>query len=443
MTTRRICPPPSEAVDPGFLQAMRTDEVASLVQAHLTHDATLLELVPDYVRWKDRDGSLVGHRATVQFGSEVVQTYVTARTAAPMRLASEAERLRHREEEDHGGLRAFAFLPERDLLLLAFPLDRAMHDLRRLCRASKLRSLVAAVCPTIVPDGLRFSKSRSQFTLVRYKPERRAVLHWQVGIVDSGKVTTSRPSIWIRCHAEAQAARTQAATEAAAAAGIRCPRTIGIAHERLAIESHVDGRTWSPLQASNGDDFAAAARVVARLHATPPPSTLPQHHALAELDLVLIAAEDLGRLDPRLGGLARSLADRLSHDVPKATPLVFAHGDLHPGQVLLDADSAALVDFDRACAAPVAHDLATLVAQCASLDPQRGARIGRDFVAAYAAHGELPSRPDLAWWTGCAMVRNATTPFRRLQPDWRARSAALLGLAERVLERATMEGAWS
>ena len=68
--------------------------VASLVQTHLAHDATLLELVPDYVRWKDRDGSLVGHRATVQFGSEVVQTYVTARTAAPMRLASEAERLR-------------------------------------------------------------------------------------------------------------------------------------------------------------------------------------------------------------------------------------------------------------------------------------------------------------------------------------------------------------
>lgn len=429
----RPFPPPSQASDPGFLQALRHDEMRDLVQQHLAVEATVLELQPDYVRWKDADGSLVGYHVTLQTKDAVVHSYVVARAAAPARLADEAERLHHRAEETHAGLAAFAFLQARSLLLLGFPIDRQMHDLRRLVRASKLRTFVETSCPSLIPPGHRFSKSRSAWQLVSYRPERRAVMRWQIGLVGEGAAAAPSPILWIRCHAEEQAARTTAATTAAAAGGLRCPRTLGVAHERLMFESHVAGRPWSPFLRAEARDTDLAARALATLHATKAPSGLPVHHTPAELDLVLLAAEDLGRLDPRLGELGRGLADRLAHAVPPAAEPVFAHGDLHCGQFLIGAADAGLVDFDRACTASAAHDLATFTAQSLERDARRGAEVGREFTAAYARHRALPAAAELGWWTACALVRNATRPFRRLAPDWRVEAAALLARADEVL----------
>ena len=78
---RHCCPPPATAHDPGFLNALDLDRVTALVRAHVCVDAELLELRPDYVRWKERDGSLLGYRATIVHGGETHTNYVTLRTA--------------------------------------------------------------------------------------------------------------------------------------------------------------------------------------------------------------------------------------------------------------------------------------------------------------------------------------------------------------------------
>lgn len=434
-----ICPAPALASDPAFLRTLAGDGLATLVQQHLAIGAQLLALAPDYVRWKDQDGSLLGFRATLRTTGEDGPTtsYVTVRTAPAHRLADEAERLRHRAEEEQDGLRAFAFLPGERLLLLGFPMDRAMHDLRRLVRASKVRGLLANTCPNWQPADERFSKSRSRMRLVRYKPERRAVLQWLVGGVDAqGRATAPRP-IWLRCHAEAQATRARVATEAAAAAGVRCPATLGIAHERLSIEAHVPGTVWTPSDHDGEWAIEAVAATLSRLHAATVPGAglgrLPVHGTLAELDLVLRAAEDLARLDPGLGRLAHRIGDELTRQVPANGALALAHGDLHPEQVLLDGPAVGFVDFDRACLAPAAHDLATLRAHAIAHGGEPGERVARAVTTAYARHRALPDAAELAWWNACALLRTATGPFRRLDRDWPARTAALLAAASTAL----------
>lgn len=435
MNSARCCPPPVAATEPGFLRALEPATIQALAQQQLGVDATVLALHPDYVRWKDRDGSLVGYRAVVQCPEGELNTYLTVRTAAPHRLADEAERLQHRATEDHAGLRAFALVPAADVLLLAFPIDRVLPDLRRLVRASKLRSLVGDCCPTLIPTGLRLSKSRSHCQIVRYKPERRAVLHWDLGLVDGDNHVVSRRSLWVRCYAEAQASHTSTATAAAAAAGVACPTTLGQAHERLLLEDHLDGSVWQPfLPNANDAATSSAAATLAHLHDARLPASLPHHGPVHELDLVLRAAEDLARLDPQLGREAHRIADQLAHAVPMASAPVLAHGDLHPEQVLLQAmHGAGLVDFDRACIAPAALDLANLQACCLVADPQRGAVVARRFLAEYGRHRRAPAATELAWWTGCALVRSATTPFRRLQADWPAAAAKRLDQAAALL----------
>lgn len=431
-----VCPPPAAATDHAFLLALNPAAIAHLVRTHLLRSGQLLALHADYVRWKEQDGSLVGYRATLQNADGTNDAYVTVRTAPLHRLTAEAERLDHRADEEWSGLEALALLPQHGVLLLGFPLDRAMHDLRRLVRPSKVRSLVSAVCPQLIPDGMRFSKSRSTFALVRYKPERRAVLHWRIGCVARDGRTRADVSAWLRIHAEPTVARTALATAAAAAAGVLCPRTLGIAHDRLALESHVDGRSFQP----NGDGLAAAASAVARLHAAAPPTSLPCHGPVHELDRVLRATDDLARLSPILGDQARALADGLAACVPTNSGLVFTHGDLHPGQILLGQRDAGLLDFDRACVSTPAHDLAAMHAQGVLADPTHGAGFATAFANAYRQFRDLPPAHELAWWTAAALLRAATQPFRALRADWPERTATLLDAAAHAM-RSSATGA--
>lgn len=426
-------PAPAPARDPAFLRALDPAAVGALVQRHLLRAGELVALRPDYVRWKDRDGALLGYRAEVRDEDGLQSTYVTVRTAAPHRLADEAERMRHREDEDHAGLCALSLVPEANVLLLAFPIDRAMHDLRRLVRASKLRSLLLAACPAFVPEGLRFAKSKSRVRPVRYKPERRAVLHWQVGMVDATGAVQAQRSLWVRCHAEALVARSGLATAAAAAGGVRCPQPLAVVHDRLVLEEHVVGAPWQP-RSDDAAGLAGAARTTARLHAVTPPPALPVHGPVQELDLALRAAEDLARLGPALGDAARTLADRLAAEVPAIDRLVFAHGDLHAGQFLAGGDGEhALCDFDRACQAPIAHDLACFRAHAVLAHGSAGHALADAFAAAYATVQALPARATSRWWNASALLRAASQPFRALRPDWPGATSLLLDHAAAAL----------
>jgi aminoglycoside phosphotransferase len=433
MTGVLVCPPPAAARDPAFLRALDPAFVAGQVQRRLVTDGELVTVRPDYVRWKDHDGSLLGYRAVVVSAGRRTDTYVSVRTAAPDRLADEAARLGHRRDEQHAGLRSFALVADAGMLLLALPIDRAIGDLRRFVQPGKVKTLVANACPELVPSGLRLSKSRSRSELVRYKPERRAVLRWDLALVDGRGHGATTPAVWLRCLAAPQGARSALATRAAAAAGVRCPVALAVPHERLVVESHVVGRRWSPDDACTAAN-AAAASALATLHAQADPAGMPSHGPLEQLDLALRAVEDLARLSPELGRQGAALADLLARRVPPLCRLGFAHGDMHRGQVLLGDDGrAGLVDFDRACAAPAALDLASAFAHDVVADPQHGGVAAQRFQAAYARCRPLPAAAELAWWQAAALLRAATAPFRALRPDWRSAAATLLEQAAQAV----------
>ncbi|WP_442890223.1 phosphotransferase family protein [Congregicoccus parvus] len=406
------------ALDPARLQRW--------IETEVSVGATVRDLTPEYVRWKERDGSLVGWRVVVLNEGREHRTYVTVRHADPARLEDEASKLAHRALETYAGLRAWTLLPRDELLLLAFPLDRDIPDLRRLVRASKMRSLIEARFPHYLRNGLHVSKSRSRCEAKRYKPERRAVLSWDLALVDSGGTERDRLPLWVRLYADATARACAEASRAAAAAGIRAPEALAILHDRLLVESHLEGTPWTI--GVDAED-AASARTLARVHRTPPPTGLPTKGVTEEIDLVLRAVDDVARLDAETGAVAAAIADELVRTVPAPGALVFCHGDFHPGQVLIHGEDAGLCDFDRACVAPAASDLATLHAHCVVADPVSGARQALRFREHYDRYADEPTRSELAWWRGCALVRAATTPFRKMREDWPSRTRGLLSAA--------------
>jgi aminoglycoside phosphotransferase len=76
-------------------------------------------------------------------------------------------------------------------------------------------------------------------------------------------------------------------------------------------------------------------------------------------------ASRIARMETSLPSLALrffACADQLASLKPEASPLALAHGDLHPGNLLWDGSSFALIDLDTAALAPRALDHGTLVA---------------------------------------------------------------------------------
>lgn len=409
----RVCPIPVAATEASFARAIDRELISELVRTNLGDGTRKVVLEPDYVRWKGNDGCIVGWHAKV--GDENAESYVTVRTAPPDRLADEAQKLGHRaDEETDEWQRSLALVESEGLLLVGFPLDRQMPDLRRLVRASKVRSMMTKERPDLVPESLRISKSRSRRQIVRYKPERRAVLRWDLGFKGGDtSVADHTLTVWFRLLAEPLPARARL-TAAAAAAGLRVPALLAAPHECLLLEGHLEGR---PFEHGDRTGLDAVAHTLARLHGAAFPDDVPVRDAPSELELVERAGRDMGQLTPEHGLLASEVARLLARSVPAPSPVRLLHGDFHCGQVLLASD-AGLCDFDRACKGPIAADLASFHSHSIATDPAHGEAFARAFVEAYGKQAPLPTAREIAWWNAAALARMAAMPFRTLRADW-------------------------
>ncbi len=424
-----VCPLPKAATEPTFANAIDRELVQELARTQLGDGSRVVSLAPDYVRWKGKDGCIVGWHALV--GAEQAPSYVTVRTAPPARLADEANKLRHRaDEETDEWTRSLALVEEHGLLLVGFPLDRQMPDLRRLVRASKVRTLVQGFRADLIPESWRISKSRSKRAIVRYKPERRAVLRWDLGFKsEDAKVQDHVQTIWFRLLAEPLPHRARLAA-AARDAGVRVPELLSAPHERLLLEGHLEGAAFEPGDHSQLDVVAATLRL---LHGAKIPDGAPMRDANAELELVRRAGEDMGLLTEEHGRRAGEIAAQLALCMPNDRSAQLLHGDFHCGQVLLASD-AGLCDFDRACAGPLAMDLASFHAHAVAANEGSGAAFADALVDAYGRNGQLPPAREIAWWNAAALARMAASPFRSLRADWPH-------ACERLLEHAAQAAA--
>lgn len=147
--------------------------------------------------------------------------------------------------------------------------------------------------------------------------------------------------------------------------------------------------------------------------------------------LELVTAADGATL---VGPAARELLTRLDAVPVPAAPGVVSHGDFSLDQCLLGGDKAVwLTDLDRAAVAPVALDLATLVAT----DLVAGRSGWVDVLDGYAAAGGLVERPEVpGGWVAAVLLSRITEPWRAQRPDWREETDRIVRLATAQLDAA-------
>ncbi|MCA9737270.1 MAG: aminoglycoside phosphotransferase family protein [Gemmatimonadetes bacterium] len=406
--------------------------VRRLVQRHLVSEGWEVRgLAPVYSRYKGVDGGLVTYRVDVaQRRGEARTSFVSVRTGPPSRLESQAERFRDPSWAKRAlPLQPFHLDADTQLLLYAFPLDRGMRDLHRALRPKWIGRWLAEAPLSPPASTTPLLHRKSTVTVLSYRPERRAVLRLDAAF--EGRAFGS-DSFVLRMHADPRRARPAVVAGAALqVAGVAAPATLGMLRPDLSIERHCTG---TPLPATSIDNdvlMRAVGRHLARVHAVVPPTTLEvlDH---SELHLrALRCAQDLARVHVGLGAWAERCAMALL-PAPPVGPRVLLHGDLHPGQVLVEGPRLLFVDWDRSCAGDPEYDLGVLAAHLFHGYGRRAERAFQAVTRGYRDGGGLLDEPRLHWHQAHALLRLVDTPHRSVRPDWPERTEWILTRLEEV-----------
>jgi phosphotransferase family enzyme len=196
---------------------------------------------------------------------------------------------------------------------------------------------------------------------------------------------------------------------------------------RLTVQSALDG---TPVQRDRADEVAPIAGAMLRvLHGAAVPGL-----EIAPPERMLASAARAARLTAAVApGLARRTLDllaRLEEHAPEIDELVPSHGDFNISQ-LLDVEGAmALLDFDEACLAPRALDVASYAANLVSGRPGDLARADAALAALLDGYGARPE--GLHWYLAASLLRRAPSPFRLHKKRWIYRTEAIIGAAEAV-----------
>ncbi|HWO57523.1 MAG TPA: aminoglycoside phosphotransferase family protein [bacterium] len=339
-------------------------------------------------------------------------------------------------------------LDELYAVLYWYPNDERLSGLRGIAAPRKLQRLFYQNLSDFPSASWRISDRSIRLSLLRYKPERRAVLRCRFRAHRLGTAEQHELFVFLGVYEDVRAAqlsgliarlteRLNNATE------LSLPRTIACVPDAGLLVSEVAPGDTLQLLLSENTAFAAeainrSANAIARLHRVAAGSDIPANpgHEARLFETV----ELIGRLAPDCLRTAREIADQLGRDglISGANRSVI-HGDLHPGQILLSDARTTLVDLDRTRYGDPLEDIGNFCAQL-RLGPPGGPLWDPDtvqsrFLSAYErSTSRRIDQHALSRWIAFALLRAGVIPLGRFQPNWRAAMKDILAAAQERLQ---------
>ena len=382
----------------------------------------------DYARWKPGVSITCMYRLVWSDGHEQV-------LVAKRYTGDKVEHLIGRKEKPEEWqpfsprVQPRVLLPEESLALWCPAGDRELPGVPFLLNVKRFASLMKH--SGLVEPGL-IRRRKSEYELLRYKAERRAVFRAKLKLRDEAKTKITLAVRVLPIDEGLRIAAARGALEKVfCGAEPFVPRLLGV-HDRygILIEEWLDVR-----ESHESGDFAharEAGALLARLHALAPPPT-GADGPVTELQVGTGAnLKPLFAIDEALSSRYRGLHEPAS---PRRT---WVHGDFHPDQVATvkkdGVESTALMDLDCLAAGDPTSDLASWIADHLFEDDDADyATASSALVEGYAEAGGTVDGAHLARFASDELVRRGAAAIRRLESGGIERAA-------RCLERAAAIG---
>jgi Ser/Thr protein kinase RdoA (MazF antagonist) len=427
-----IALPPNDARLPGLPIALDGQAIRGRLALALPDcvegRVELLDVEPNYVRYKPATNCLVGYRLSLLD----LATGQTDELPAHLRLYANDKaariwsgrslyRLVERSAHTHPGpLAARAgLLADLGGLIQVYPVDRSLRQLVLVSQRSEAGRLLADAT-TARLAGLDIE----ELGLVRYKPARKALLHYRLR---AGAAQDWGREAYAKTYADDRAPRMDRLIRRLRASGVPLPEPLGASEEhRVGFQAAAAGVPLLELR-GHGRYEAALGGVVdalARLHAVSPADLghdLPAPSAGYDAWLLKQAAETLATLLPDDAVRVRRLADEIASELeglPPAEPRPI-HGDFYDDQVLVGDGTLTLLDLDEVRLGDPLTDVGNFLGHVsAKLTDEGRVDASREaFLGAWASRtGGDRCAPLLH--EAAALILMAVGPFRRLEADW-------------------------
>lgn len=253
--------------------------------------------------------------------------------------------------------------------LVSFPRDRVLPGLER---ALDDKRTIRWIKELDLFDSSEVRRRRSTFTVLRYKPERRAVMAVNLSLKNSDGTRGER-RVGVRVHEPEETMRIEA-TRAALKPdkGLRYPALLGSDPTAgILLEEWVTGT--APADGSF-EHVELVGEALAHLHnMLPPAGEMPEK------------VPSLGILRTLDADLAAE-SERLMRAVPLPRGRVLIHGDMHPDQWILDDEGIVMLDLDALRPGEPEEDLASWLAD-AHLEGEAADDQRERLIAAYEEAG--------------------------------------------------------
>lgn len=399
-------PIPRDEALPQMQQLLDPEAIAPVLASTLGPEAELGNVTINYLRYKP------GLNLCVHYTADVSGTPCDA--VAFLAPQEDLLAVSQRPEYVHRAGKAAARSPAPEPLTYDPALGVLLHWLPFELDLIALAEPPAVVRNRLIEAGAPLGGT-DQLEMLQYRPRRRAALRLGGYVAklyrDEAGYTAGVAGL--------DASRRMGA--------IRTARRVAVVPEwLLTLQEWLPGEPPAR-RASAARDAGALLREMHATNLEGLDPLLPKHRLKAAATSVAIVSI----VAPALASRAAALLRELERSAPLVDGVVSSHGDFHGGQLLVQPEGLAVIDFDLLGSAPPAFDLATYAGH---LVPKEAP----DIDAAATALDELVegygARPPwLAWYLSISILRRARVPFRNFDHDWPEGVETMLGAAEAAL----------
>ena len=400
------------------------DEAAftAALQARLP-SVTISSLRAVYVRYKPHTNCLIAYRVAID-GNEL-DIYAKGYESSGLVNAFDGP------EDAAFALGGGAFSLRGTAAVVFFsPYDQELRALKGLLqKESRFREKLLR---RLLPNHTHLCKGQIQ--TLRYKPERRFIGH----LSDS----SDKPAALIKVYHGRAFHKAARATDFHSDGPLQIAGLLGRSDTQhiLAFE-WLSGRSLEALldHPTTTLNLRLTGEALARLHAQSPAGLGQRRQIAGALEEV---ANSLEALIPLKTGNFRLLAREISrHLANTASQKCSIHGNFHGKHVLVTNEGIALLDLDKAAYGDPISDLGSFLAHLEQkalfeeMNPNRLETARTALLAGYERESKCTvSRDVLRIHTAAALMQLTLDPFRNRQPDWSARTSAILDRVRELLD---------